>query len=481
MLNNCRNKGVFFFSLKIWLATLILGFVLAPGLGLALTFNVINLTENSDLPFNSNSLNSLGVVGATVGFEDFFLIDKAGNISNLTQSMFTTVGAGSINDNGEVAFIGDGDVYFYDGSKFQNLTNGLFSDPNMLGRALNNLGQIAFITPSDPPSELIFFDGMQFIPITAGTDIAARAPALNNNGQMAFLGITSIPSRADMFLFDGTSILNLSIDPNLQITDVNGSPSINDSGKVLFTANTTLSPNNLFLFDGTKTINLTIMFGLPSPAGDIALNNNDQLAFTAVSSVWFFDFDNEQVVQVATAGFGLYMNDSAEMVFTTIDPTTGEIDIFLASPIQDVVIDIRPKSDANKIDPNSKGKIAVAIVTTNGFDAGNVDLNTVRFGATGTEASPIVIVKRDFDRDKDRDLLLFFEIRDTEIECGDTSATLTGQTLDGLPIIGSSPIRTVNCRNHKGPRHHNSKKRHDFEGTHHDFHRSETRQRLNNN
>lgn len=136
--------------------------------------------------------------------------------------------------------------------------------------------------------------------------------------------------------------------------------------------------------------------------------------------------------------------------------------------ILEVIIDIRPKSDANKINPNSKGKVAVAIVSTNEFDAANVDLNTVRFGATGTEASPVVIAKRDFDRDKDRDLVLRFEIRETGIECGDTFASLTGQTLDGIPILGSAPIQTVHCRNHKGPRRHlGDKKPHDVKRASH--------------
>ncbi len=127
-----------------------------------------------------------------------------------------------------------------------------------------------------------------------------------------------------------------------------------------------------------------------------------------------------------------------------------------------VAIDVKPRSEANKINPKSKNSINVAILSVDGFDATTVDPKTVRFGATGTEASPIRVVKRDPDHDDDRDLVLRFEIRDTEIECGDTSATLTGQTFDGIPIIGSSPIQTVSCKKHKGPHHDfNSKRRHE--------------------
>ena len=127
-----------------------------------------------------------------------------------------------------------------------------------------------------------------------------------------------------------------------------------------------------------------------------------------------------------------------------------------------VAIDVKPRSEANKINPKSKNSINVAILSVDGFDATTVDPKTVRFGATGTEASPIRVGKKDPDRDNDRDLVLRFEIQDSEIECGDTSATLTGQTFDGIPIIGSSPIRTINCKKHKGSGHHfKSKRRHE--------------------
>ena len=54
-----------------------------------------------------------------------------------------------------------------------------------------------------------------------------------------------------------------------------------------------------------------------------------------------------------------------------------------------VSVDIRPKSDANRINPNSTNNINVAIFSTTGFDATTVNVNTVRFGATGIEAAPI--------------------------------------------------------------------------------------------
>jgi hypothetical protein len=127
------------------------------------------------------------------------------------------------------------------------------------------------------------------------------------------------------------------------------------------------------------------------------------------------------------------------------------ISVFLAGSLLNaatprlVSIDIKPKSDANRIDPDSDEDLHVAILSGDGFDATTVDPNTVRFGATGNEASPVHVARRDVDGNGQRDLVLRFEIQDTEIECGDTSATLTGQTSNGESILGSSPINTVHC------------------------------------
>jgi hypothetical protein len=114
-----------------------------------------------------------------------------------------------------------------------------------------------------------------------------------------------------------------------------------------------------------------------------------------------------------------------------------------------VSVDVRPHGDANKINPNSSQNINVAIFSVNGFDAITIDPNTVRFGATGSEAAPIHVARRDVDGDGNRDMVLRFQIQDTGIKCGDTSASLTGQVSQGLPIIGSSPIRTVQCKKHR--------------------------------
>jgi hypothetical protein len=52
----------------------------------------------------------------------------------------------------------------------------------------------------------------------------------------------------------------------------------------------------------------------------------------------------------------------------------------------------------------------------------------------------------DTDSDGDDDLMLHFRTQATGIQCGDTSASLTGQIVDGQQIKGSDSIITVGCR-----------------------------------
>lgn len=120
-------------------------------------------------------------------------------------------------------------------------------------------------------------------------------------------------------------------------------------------------------------------------------------------------------------------------------PPAASLRINESSPL--ISIDIR-----SSINPRSKGKIPVAILTTDTFDATTVDPSTVLFGATGTEAAPVHFALEDVDGDGDIDLILHFNTRDTGIACGDSSASLTGETFNGQEISGADSIKTVGCK-----------------------------------
>jgi serine protease len=111
----------------------------------------------------------------------------------------------------------------------------------------------------------------------------------------------------------------------------------------------------------------------------------------------------------------------------------------------DVAIDIYPGTFPNSLNPRAKGVIPVAILTTDIFNASNLDSATVRFGASGTEAPPVQSALADVDGDGRIDMILHFQLQATAIQCGRTTAFLTGQTFDGGAIEASDSIVTVGC------------------------------------
>lgn len=111
---------------------------------------------------------------------------------------------------------------------------------------------------------------------------------------------------------------------------------------------------------------------------------------------------------------------------------------------QVIDIDIKPGSEPNSVNLGSGGVIPVAVLSTPTFDAATVDPFSITLeggavqlkGKSGNAGS-----LEDVDGDGHLDLVI--HIMDWTLVEGSTIATLTGHTLDGIPIQGSDSVRIV--------------------------------------
>jgi len=183
-----------------------------------------------------------------------------------------------------------------------------------------------------------------------------------------------------------------------------------------------------FAFDASDGLNLLLDMTIPAcslcTVLDTELNMTDAILRDSVSRI--------------------YSHDATSPMADFTD-TVGLVTEFgVTESVESVVIDIKPGAFPNSINPNSKAEIPVAILTTQSFDATTVDPMSVGFGSHGTLSVRSQIV--DVDGDGDLDLLLFFKTQGTGIACGDSSASLAGNTFSGRTISGSDSIRTVGCK-----------------------------------
>jgi hypothetical protein len=110
-----------------------------------------------------------------------------------------------------------------------------------------------------------------------------------------------------------------------------------------------------------------------------------------------------------------------------------------------VVIDIKPGSDPNDVNPKKKKKIPVAVLGSTDFDATQIDFSTVTFGPDGATPVHDGHVK-DVNRDGFMDMVFHFNTQETGIVCGDTEATLMGETFGETQFTGNDAVTTVGCK-----------------------------------
>jgi hypothetical protein len=148
-------------------------------------------------------------------------------------------------------------------------------------------------------------------------------------------------------------------------------------------------------------------------------------------------------VTSATVGIQNQAKDDGLTVVYNSAYVHEDLAILFSPPVEGLVIDIKPGSDDNPINPKSKGVIPVAILTTPDFDATQIDPSTIAFGPAGASIAHKHAHVEDVDGDGDLDLMVHFRTQETGIAAGDTEACLTAELYDGTPVQACDAILTV--------------------------------------
>ena len=153
---------------------------------------------------------------------------------------------------------------------------------------------------------------------------------------------------------------------------------------------------------------------------------------------------------------GIVENPDEYFFFDDIHPTrvlhtiVGNLALSVVSELipEPIAIDIKPQSDPNSINPRSKGKIPVAILSTADFSAPDeVDIDSLMFGASGGEESLSFCnhSPEDVNGDGYDDLVCHFYTQMTGFDCEDREGIVRGLTIDGIPIGGRDSVKIVPC------------------------------------
>ncbi|MGB9081413.1 MAG: hypothetical protein WCD00_08940, partial [Desulfuromonadaceae bacterium] len=182
-----------------------------------------------------------------------------------------------------------------------------------------------------------------------------------------------------------------------------------------------------FANDGTFT---TYEFSHPlnsaDDANDFSLSIGDTVGFTLSIRI------------IATGG------DIFDTDYPTVCVACPNLfgDIVIASPA--IPIDIKPGGFPNSINPRSRGKIPVAILSTPTFNApATIDPTSPTFGRTGNEQSLAFCDTSDVNGDRIPDMVCHFNTENAGFLPADTIGTLKAQKFNNQVVIGTDSVRIL--------------------------------------
>ena len=186
-------------------------------------------------------------------------------------------------------------------------------------------------------------------------------------------------------------------------------------------------------------------------AGDIVtLDGSGSTALAGTIVAWDWDLDNDgqyddafgETVQHTWNTPGTYpvrlkVTSSDSLVLTDEDMTS----VTVTQCQVDVDIDIYPNRVPNRVFLSRNYTLYVAVLGSANFDVTTLNSSTVKFGSTGTEASPVrAPLIRDLNGDGQLDAMYGFATFDCGFASSDTEGVLTGELNDGTDIVGSDSV-----------------------------------------
>lgn len=188
--------------------------------------------------------------------------------------------------------------------------------------------------------------------------------------------------------------------------------------------------------------------------------SSDRIAPSEDAKIWTIQPDGTGLRKVADH-FGyepVWMRDGrilfsdisttsrALSTLNVLNPANGSKQAILDIQGFNAPIDIHPGKVPNRINPRSRGKVEVAILSTRTFDATKaVDQSSITFGRTGNEISLGRCSKKfkDVNRDGLYDLRCRLELSMAGIKMGDVIGVLRFLDVKGIPYEGRDAIVTV--------------------------------------
>jgi len=257
----------------------------------------------------------------------------------------------------------------------------------------------------------------------------------------------------------------------------NGSATINPDNTVTYTPALNFNGGINFTYtvsDGngrsaTATVNVTInpVNDNPAAADDSATTDEDTpVTIDVLSNDSDVDGDTLVVDTLTPPANGsatvnpdntvtytpaLNFNGGINFTYTVSDGNGGSASATVTVEINSsgagiVQIDILPFFWLNIVNLNSAGVLPVAILSDSGFDAASVSVDSVTLAGAST-VPPVPgwpkFIQLDVNRDRRRDIIVYFNIQDLALTPGMTEATLFGETLSGVGFTGTDRVYVV--------------------------------------